>query len=58
MSVELLDGPRILEVVRRITEYDQPLGAQLRRMSDTLQYKELLNLLDSLGKGGECGTES
>ncbi|MBU0485308.1 MAG: cache domain-containing protein [Proteobacteria bacterium] len=50
-AAELLDGARTHKVINRITAHDRQLGARLRRMSDTLQYKELLALLDNLVKG-------
>jgi Amt family ammonium transporter len=53
-AVELLDGPRILEVVHRINTMDQTLAMRLRDMVKNLQYKELLMVLDRLTeKGGE-----
>ncbi|MDX9974600.1 MAG: hypothetical protein RBU21_16565, partial [FCB group bacterium] len=47
-AVELLDGPRILEVIRHIGDLDRELGECLRRMAENLQYRELLKVLDSL----------
>ena len=47
-AVELLDGPRILEVIRHIGDLDHTLGDRLRCMAENLQHKELLRVLDSL----------
>jgi signal transduction histidine kinase/CheY-like chemotaxis protein len=49
-AVELLDSPRILEVIHRIGDMDQDLAMRLRDMVKNLQYKELLGVLDKLSK--------
>jgi signal transduction histidine kinase/DNA-binding NarL/FixJ family response regulator len=51
-AVEILDGPRILEVISRVNDCDQKLGRRLQWMSENFQYKELLSALDNLVKGG------
>jgi signal transduction histidine kinase/DNA-binding response OmpR family regulator len=47
-AVELLNRPRMLEVIGRIDEIDHELAEHLRRMVKNLQYKELLKVLDNL----------
>ncbi len=47
-AVELLDGPRILQAISRISGMDQELGERLRHMAENLQYKNLLEILDRL----------
>ncbi len=49
-AAELLDGPRILKVIGRIAERDKELGEVLRRMAESLQYKELLTVLDTVAE--------
>lgn len=49
-AAELLDGPRILEAIDRISDRDHELGERLRCMAKNLQYKELLTALDSLAE--------
>lgn len=46
-AVVLLDGPRCLELARRVGTIDGELGARLRRMFDNLRYQDLLVLLDT-----------
>ncbi|TXT40188.1 MAG: integral membrane sensor hybrid histidine kinase [Comamonadaceae bacterium] len=53
-AAELLDSPRLLEVIHRIDDMDQALANHLRDMVKNLQYKELLRVLDKLaGKASE-----
>lgn len=52
-AVELLDGPGIREVIRRIGERDQVLAQRLLRMAEGLQYKELFRCLGIMVKRGE-----
>ena len=49
-AAELLDGPRVLDVAGRIGERDKELGEVLRRMAESLQYKELLTVLDAVAE--------
>lgn len=46
-SALLLNGRRCLEVAERIGRVDDSLGKQLRRMTDNLQFKELLAALEA-----------
>lgn len=52
-ATELLDGQRILEATRQISDIDRELAERLRRMVDKLQYKELLKALDGLAEKRE-----
>lgn len=47
-AVQLLEGPRILDVIGRISDLDHELGERLRCMAENLQYKELLEILRGL----------
>ncbi|MDX9971588.1 MAG: cache domain-containing protein [FCB group bacterium] len=49
-AAELLDGPRILDVIDHIGDIDHELGERLRRMAENLQYKELLRVFDSVAE--------
>ncbi|MFH0730333.1 MAG: response regulator [Pseudomonadota bacterium] len=49
-AVELLNGPRILDMIRHIHDIDHELGEDLRCMAENLLYKELLEVLDNLAK--------
>ena len=49
-AAELLDGPRILEVISHISDINHELGERLRRMVENLQYKELLKVLDNFAE--------
>ncbi|WP_162255202.1 ATP-binding protein [Rhizobacter sp. Root1221] len=50
-AAQLLEGPRILEVIGHISSLDHELGERLRRMAENLQYKELLEILNGLKEG-------
>lgn len=47
-SVELLDSQKINEAIKHIDNIDRKLGEDLKNMSNNLQYKEMLNILDNL----------
>jgi signal transduction histidine kinase/CheY-like chemotaxis protein len=49
-AAQLLEGPRILDVIGRISDLDHELGECLRRMVENLQYKELLEILNGLNE--------
>lgn len=50
-AAQLLEGPRILEVIGHISDLDHELADRLRRMAENLQYKELLEILNGLKEG-------
>lgn len=52
-TAELLDGPRSLAVIARISQWDPPVGKRLRHMVENFQYKSLLTLLDQVTKRGD-----
>ena len=47
-AAQMLEGPRILDVIGHISDVDHELGENLRRMAENLQYKELLEVLNGL----------
>ena len=47
-AVQFLEGPPILAAIVHIGEADPRLGERLRRMVENLQYRELLEILNSL----------
>lgn len=47
-AVEQLDSQRCLDVVSRVSGFDENLADRLRTMIETLQYREILKFLDAV----------